>query len=215
MRGQLIALEGPDGSGRTSQARRLADWLQEEGRTVVLLRLKGSELAREDLRELQSRSDISEQALFLLYAADLADLLHFEAEPALAAGGIVLFDRYLLTPVVRAAASGIDRNWAEAALSFAPRPDLTILLDAPARVRVERLLGRRRFLQPREAGSGGPAGSVLTRAVRHQARLGRLYREIGGAMAAHPIDTARPPEAVQQDLQRLLTRFLSDRRVLA
>jgi tRNA threonylcarbamoyladenosine biosynthesis protein TsaB len=74
VKGRLIAIEGPDGAGRTTLARSLAEWLRGQGRSVTLLRLKHSRLARGTLQRLQPRMDVAERALFLLYAADLADL---------------------------------------------------------------------------------------------------------------------------------------------
>lgn len=210
MKGLLISLEGPDGAGRTLQARQLVQWISEQGREATLLRLKGSTLAREALRELQTRSDIGERAMFLLYAADLADLLHFEAEPALREGRVVLFDRYTLTPTVRAVMGGVDPGWARDILSFAPRADLTLVLHAPARSRIERLLSRRRFLQPREAGAlAGGTGDVLQRALRYQRRIARLYRTATQDENFTEVDAARDPKAVQAEIRRLTAAVLA------
>ncbi len=207
MRGLLIAIEGPDGAGRTTQARALAEWLAGRGLPATLLRLKHSELARDTLQELQRSMDVSERALFLLYAADLADLLQREAEPVLAAGGIVLFDRYTLTPRVRAQLGGLDADWISSALSFAPPADLTLLLEAPARERLRRLLARRRFLQPREAGAMGPLPD-FTRAVRYQRRIGRLYSDAAGRAGVTRIDAALPEQAVRAAARRAVQRLV-------
>lgn len=210
MKGLLISLEGPDGAGRTVHARQLLQWFAEQGREATLLRLKGSPLAREALRELQRHSDIGERAMFLLYAADLADLLHFEAEPALNAGRVVLFDRYTLTPTVRAAMGGVDPLWARNMLSFAPSADLTIVLHAPARQRVERLLSRRRFLQPREAGAlAGGSGDVLQKALRYQRRIARLYRTFAQEENFAQVDAARDPKVVQSEIRRVTAALLA------
>ncbi len=211
MSGLLIAIEGPDGAGRTSQARALAAWLEHRGREVKLLRLKHSSLARVTLQGLQRRMDISERALFLLYAADLADLWYAEAEPALAAGKIVLFDRYTLTPRVRASIHGVDPDWLRDALGFVPMADLTLLLEAPARERLRRLLARRRFLQPRETGALAPTPELMTHALRYQRRLGRLYAEAGDHAGVVRIDASRSPQAVQEEARRAVQRLLRRR----
>ncbi len=210
MSGLVIAVEGPDGAGRTSQTRAIAEWLAARGHEVTLLRLKHSSLARETLQSLQRRMDVSERALFLLYLADLADLLQSQAQPALAEGRIVLFDRYTLTPRVRAQMHGLDPDWLRDALSFAPPADLTILLEAPARERLRRLFAHRRFLQPREMGALAPTPELLTHALRYQRRLGRLYAEAAGEPGVVRVDAAKSPGLVQaaarQAVQRLLRR---------
>jgi dTMP kinase len=208
--GLLIAVEGPDGAGRTSQTRAIEEWLAARGHEVTLLRLKHSSLARETLQSLQRRMDVSERALFLLYLADLADLLHTEAAPALAEGRVVLFDRYTLTPRVRAQMHGLEPEWLRDALAFAPPADLTILLEAPARERLRRLFAHRRFLQPREIGALAPTPDLMTHALRYQRRLGRLYAEAADEPGVVRIDAAQPPglvqEAVRQEVERLLRR---------
>ncbi|MDA8344576.1 MAG: hypothetical protein M0Z66_03740 [Thermaerobacter sp.] len=210
MKGLLIAIEGPDGAGRTSQTRAIAEWLESRGHLVTLLRLKQSRLARETLQSLRRSMDIAERSLFLLYAADLADLLHQEAEAVLDKGGIVLFDRYTLTPRVRAQAHGLDPGWLKDVLSFAPPADLTLLLEAPPRERLRRLFARRRFLQPRETGELRPTPDLLPQAIRYQRRLGRLYADAGEEAGVVRIDAGKPQDAVleatRQAVQHLLRR---------
>jgi dTMP kinase len=209
MAGVLIALEGADGAGCTEQARRLRDALVASGHRVVSCRLKGSDLMRRPLQTLQQRADVSDRALFLLYAADLADLLRSQIAPALELGHVVLCDRYLLTPLMRAKMRGIDGDWAEQALSFLPAPTLTVLLCAPATQRLARLLGHRRFLQPRETGWPTTPGSpILSQALRYQRRLARQYLAHTDPGQVPRVSTGHRPERAQTVLRQLVSTVL-------
>jgi dTMP kinase len=134
-RGVWITLEGGDGSGKTTQADLLAEWLTGTGRTVVRTREPGGSEVGQLIRDivLHHRGDIAPRAEALLYAADRAHHVSTVVRPALARGEVVLQDRYLDSSVAYQGAGRVldaaeIRNlslWAaEGAL-----PDLTILLD--------------------------------------------------------------------------------------
>lgn len=189
--GRLIVVEGPDGVGRTSVVRHLKTALVQEGLQVVGVRLRGSDGMRGPLRELQRRADIAERAIFLLYAADLADLWRQAIAPGLEAGLIVLCDRYTISPVVRAEARGIDPAWAEEVLSFLPQPDLTLLLEADARLRLRRMLERRRFLTPRESGLGATfRRDPQAMLIRYQRQLDALFHQRVDGQAVEALDAS-------------------------
>ncbi|MEJ6553963.1 dTMP kinase [Microbacterium esteraromaticum] len=144
--GLWITLEGGDGSGKTTQARLLADWLQQRGRTVLRTREPGGSEVGALIRDivLHHRGDIAPRAEALLYAADRAHHVATVVRPALERGEVVLQDRYLDSSVAyqgagRVLDAGEVRDlslWAtEGAL-----PDLTVLLDldpATARRRLD------------------------------------------------------------------------------
>ncbi|MCM3780021.1 dTMP kinase [Microbacterium hydrocarbonoxydans] len=134
-RGVWITLEGGDGSGKTTQANLLAEWLTGTGRAVVRTREPGGSEVGQLIRDivLHHRGDIAPRAEALLYAADRAHHVSTVVRPALARGEIVLQDRYLDSSVAyQGAGRVLDATeirdlslWAaEGAL-----PDLTILLD--------------------------------------------------------------------------------------
>src|SRR3954447_12837683 len=94
-RGWFFALEGPDGSGKTTQAARLVAWLGEQGREVVACRDPGGTALGDGLRAiLLDRSDlgISLRAEMLLYMASRAQLVEDVIRPALEAGRVVVSD---------------------------------------------------------------------------------------------------------------------------
>jgi dTMP kinase len=141
----FITLEGGDGSGKSTQARLLTEWLQSLGNTVVRSREPGGTDVGVEIREivLHHRGDISPRAEALLYAADRAQHIMTKVRPALARGEIVIQDRYIDSSVAyqgagRVLGAGEVRDlslWAAEGLL----PDLTILLDLDETVARERL----------------------------------------------------------------------------
>jgi dTMP kinase len=92
----FVTFEGVDGSGKSTQARLLADWLRSQGREVVLTREPGGTSVGEEIRELvlhgESMAPWTEAALFAAARAQLVDEV---IRPALARGADVISDRYL------------------------------------------------------------------------------------------------------------------------
>jgi dTMP kinase len=142
--GLFITLEGGDGSGKSTQSALLAEWLESEGRTVVLSREPGGTELGLELRDiiLHRRGYIAPRAEALLYAADRAHNIATKIRPALERGEIALQDRYLDSSVAYQGAGRVldaaeVRNlslWATEGLL----PDLTILLDLDERIGQDR-----------------------------------------------------------------------------
>ncbi|GAA3941611.1 dTMP kinase [Microbacterium soli] len=144
--GLWITFEGGDGSGKSTQAERLARWIGERGRTVLQTREPGGTEVGGLIRRivLHHRGDIAPRAEALLYAADRAHHVATLVRPALARGEVVIQDRYLDSSVAYQGAGRVldaaqvrDLSlWAaEDAL-----PDVTVLLDidpADARRRLD------------------------------------------------------------------------------
>jgi dTMP kinase len=151
--GFFITFEGLDGSGKTTQLRHLATWLTAEGHTVVTLRNPGSTPLGDRIRSilLDSRSEstlgpITPLAEMALMFADRAQSIADVITPALAAGSIVLCDRYTDSSEAYQGAGrqlGSDRILAmHAAVCNNLQPDLTILLLPPLKATL--LRARRR-----------------------------------------------------------------------
>src|SRR5881275_1319555 len=94
--GLLVVLEGPEGAGKTTQLRLIADWLGSRGRNVVAVREPGGTVVGDEIRRilLDPASDIVPRAEALLFMASRAQLVEREIRPALDAGSIVLVDRF-------------------------------------------------------------------------------------------------------------------------
>lgn len=146
VRGLWITLEGGDGSGKTTQARLLQQWFEEQGRAVVRTREPGGTEVGRLLRDivLHHRGEIGPRAEALLFAADRAHHVATVVRPALERGEVVIQDRYLDSSVAYQGAGrvlGADEVrrlsvWATEGVL----PELTVLLDidpAAARARLD------------------------------------------------------------------------------
>lgn len=139
MRGRLVTFEGGEGTGKTTQAKRLAAWLHDRGSEVVLTRepggTEGAEAIRGLLLEGTARRWLPSTEL-LLVAAARDDHLQRLILPALGRGAIVICDRYLdSTRVYQGLAGGVLAETIEVlhrSVVRAPEPDLTLVLDLPA-----------------------------------------------------------------------------------
>ncbi|MBU2960370.1 dTMP kinase [Citreicella sp. C3M06] len=133
--GLFVSFEGIDGSGKSTQARRLADHLRTEGREVVLTREPGGSAGAEEIRALvlQGEPDRwSAETELLLFTAARRDHLERTIRPALARGAIVICDRFAdSTRMYQGLSRGDLRAAVDTlhALMIGVEPDLTLLID--------------------------------------------------------------------------------------
>lgn len=147
-RGLFLSLEGIDGSGKSTQARRLAEHMRGLGRDPVLTREPGGAPGAEDIRRLLVEGDParwSPETEILLFTAARRDHLERTIRPALAAGRDVVTDRFAdSTRVYQGATRGDLRAMVDAIhdVAIAVEPDLTLILDMDPAVALERGLAR-------------------------------------------------------------------------
>ena len=110
-RGLLIAFEGPDGSGKTTQRKLLKTWLKSEGYSVVTTKWNSSELIKPLIKHRKAIHALSPQEFSLLHAADFRHRVEHEVLPALWNGKLVIADRFLFTGLARDCARGLDFDW--------------------------------------------------------------------------------------------------------
>jgi len=146
-RGRFITLEGPEGSGKTTAARHLAGWLRERGRTTVLTHEPGGTPLGEEVRRLVLHmrgmsDDLDPRADALLYAAGRAQHVARVIRPTLEGGEWVVCARYADSSLAyQGAGYGNDMAALRPLQEFATfglRPDLTLLLDVPVEIGLER-----------------------------------------------------------------------------
>ncbi len=147
--GVFLVFEGGEGAGKSTQVDRLLAWLNEQGRTARGTREPGATAIGVRIRQIvldPANTALSSRAEALLYAADRAQHVHEVLRPALAAGEVVVTDRYVDSSL---AYQGVGRTipvddvravsrWATEGLL----PDLTLLLDLPPEVGLARARGR-------------------------------------------------------------------------
>lgn len=141
--GLFVCFEGGDGAGKSTQVRLLTDVLEQRGRDVLVTRQPGGTPLGAQIRELVLHGDhVSARAEALLFAADKAHHVDQLIRPALAAGRVVITDRYVDSAITYQGAGrdlGADeitslQHWAVGGLL----PDLTIVLDVTPEVGRER-----------------------------------------------------------------------------
>jgi dTMP kinase len=206
--GVFITLEGGDGVGKSTQSALLREWLEGQGREVVVTREPGGSELGAEIREivLHRRGHIAPRAEALLYAADRAHHIETVVRPALERDAVVLQDRYLDSSVAyqgagRVLDAGEIRElslWAAEGLL----PDLTVLLDldqAAARVRLD---------------------ASRTRFDRLEAERGEFHERVRQAFLAlahaEPdrflvVDAARPREEIADVIRTRAAQLLETR----
>jgi dTMP kinase len=152
MPGLFFSIDGGDGVGKSTQGELFCQWLRGQGREVVACRDPGSTKLGDAVREiLLNRHDleIHRRSEMLLYMAARAQMVEEIIRPALEQGKIVVSDRYLLANVVYQGYGGgldVETLWQVGRVSTGGlMPDLTIVLDLPAKTatgRINRQLDR-------------------------------------------------------------------------
>ena len=110
-RGLLIAFEGPDGSGKTTQRKLLKTWLKSEGYNVVTTKWNSSDLIKPIIKPRKAIRALSAEEFSLLHAADFRQRVEHVVLPALWEGKLVIADRFLFTGLARDCARGLDLAW--------------------------------------------------------------------------------------------------------
>jgi dTMP kinase len=207
--GRIIAIEGTDGVGRSTQMRLLREWLEVQGYGVVETGWTRSPLMQPTIDLAKASNTLNKLTFVLLYATDFADRLEKEIVPALKAGFIVLTDRYIYTALARAGVRGVDRAWLRNLYGFAIVPHLVFYV----KVDVDTLI--RRVLQSRgmdfwESGMDMKSGDDIYDSFRaYQAKLLREYNLLAEEFGFRVLDGRQPVDRIQQELRRQIGEFLA------
>jgi dTMP kinase len=150
--GKLIAVEGLDGSGKSTQIHLLRYWLERQGIRVFFSEWNSSVLVKSATRKGKKRNLLTPTTFSLIHATDFADRYERQMLPLLRAGYLVLADRYMYTAFARDAVRGVQPHWVRSLYSFARKPDITLYFQAPLQVALDRILFGRPQLKYHEAG---------------------------------------------------------------
>jgi dTMP kinase len=150
--GKLIAVEGLDGSGKSTQLYLIKRWLELQGCRVYFTEWNSSVLVRKATSKGKKRQLLTPTTFCLIHATDFADRYERQILPLLRAGYLVLADRYLYTALARDAVRGLDREWILKLYDFAVKPDMTFYFEVPLDVSLKRILDSRPSLKYHEAG---------------------------------------------------------------
>ncbi|MDX1952753.1 MAG: thymidylate kinase [Verrucomicrobiota bacterium] len=150
--GRLIAVEGLDGSGKSTQIYLLKRWLELQGHKVFFSEWNSSALVKSATSKGKKRELLTPTTFSLIHATDFADRYERQLVPLLRAGYIVLCDRYIFTAFARDVVRGCPPAWVRGIYNFAALPDLTFFFRADLQVSLQRILDGRPELKYFEAG---------------------------------------------------------------
>jgi dTMP kinase len=206
--GHLIAIEGTDGVGRSTQIRLLRAWLELEGYAVSNTGWTRSPLLSETINEAKAGHQLTVTTFSLLYAADFADRLEHEILPALQAGFIVIADRYMYTAFARNSVMGADPHWTRELFGVALVPDLVLYLDIDVETLIPRVV-QGKGMNYWESGMHLALGTDLFDSFhRYQSRLIGEYRRLASEFGFVTVDARAPIDEVQSDLRAHISEYL-------
>lgn len=207
MRGLFITVEGGDGAGKSTHAGKLEAFLVAQGRDVVRTREPGGTDLGQQLRQilLHHPGELHPRAEALIFAADRAHHIATLVRPALAAGKVVLQDRYIDSSVAyqgSGRALGADdirklSEWATEGLT----PDLTILLDIDPREARARMLGERAALDRLES---------LDLSFHEQVRAQYLAQAAAAPQRYLVVDVSEPVDVVAERIRNRTAELLAE-----
>ncbi|QNN54677.1 dTMP kinase [Nocardioides mesophilus] len=200
--GCFVALEGGEGAGKSTQARRLQAWLRQEGYDVLLTHEPGATDVGSRLRKIvldPATGAISDRTETLLYAADKAEHVEAVIAPALARGAVVVTDRYVDSTLAYQGAGRalVDREveriarWATEDL----RPHLTVVLDLPPQHGLTRFEERDR---------------IESESLAFHERVREMFLQLASAQPERylVVDARRPVEEVEAEIRQRLEPLL-------
>ncbi len=212
LKGKLIAIEGPDGVGRSTHIESLQEWLEVQGYGVLTTGWTRSELMAKTIASAKQGNILDPWSYSLLYATDFADRLEHQIIPALRSGFVVLADRYIYTAFARNTIRGCDRQWIRDVFGFAIVPDLTCYL----RIDVETLALRvieSKGMNYWESGMDMRMGADLYDSFKkYQGLIIDEFDKIAEEFGFQVIDARRPPEEIQEALRARILPILKEGR---
>ena len=204
--GRLIAVEGLDGSGKSTQIYLLKRWLELQGLKVFFSEWNSSALVKSATTKGKKRELLTPTTFSLIHATDFADRYERQLVPLLRAGYMVLCDRYIFTAFARDTVRGCPPEWVRGIYNFAALPDMTFFFRAQLEVALQRILEGRPELKYFEAGMDLRLASDPYESFRiFQGRILEQYLAMSAEFDFLVIDANQPVEAQQSELRELIS----------
>ncbi len=207
--GRLIAVEGIDGSGKSTQIYLLKRWLELQGLKVFFSEWNSSVLVKSATSKGKKRELLTPTTFSLIHATDFADRYERQLVPLLRAGYLVLCDRYAFTAFARDTVRGCPPEWVRGLYSFAAQPDLTFFFKARLETSLQRILDGRPELKYFEAGMDMRLSTDPYESFRiFQGRLLEQYLAMSTQYNFMVIDANQTIEPQQETVRQLVAAKL-------
>jgi dTMP kinase len=208
LKGKLIAIEGPDGVGRSTHIELIQEWLEVQGYGVLTTGWTRSALMSKTIEIAKQGNILDPWSYSLLYATDFADRLEHQIIPALRSGFVVLADRYIYTAFARNIVRGCNREWIRGVFGFAIVPDLVCYL----RIDVDTLALRvieSKGMNYWESGMDMRLGADLYESFKkYQGLITEEFDRMAEEFGFFVVDARRPPEEIQEALRTRIQPIL-------
>ena len=209
--GRLIAVEGLDGSGKSTQIYLLKRWLELRGLKVFFSEWNSSELVKAATSKGKKMTLLTPTTFSLIHATDFADRYERQLVPLLRAGYLVLCDRYIFTAFARDVVRTCPSEWVRGLYSFAALPDMTFFFRADLEVSLNRILDGRPELKYFEAGMDMGFSTDPYESFRiFQGRILEEYDAMAEEMGFHIIDASGSIEEQQQQMRQIVMDHLGE-----
>src|SRR3954463_2208723 len=203
--GRLIAVEGLDGAGKSTQIYLLKRWLELQKLKVYFSEWNSSELVKAATSKGKKRELLTPTTFSLIHATDFADRYERHLVPLLRAGYLVLCDRYIFTAFARDVVRGCPPEWVRGLYNFAALPDLTFFFKASLEVSLNRILDGRPQLKYFEAGMDLRLSTDPYESFRiFQGRILEQYLAMSAEFKFTVIDANERVEVQQQVVRQLV-----------
>lgn len=210
-RGLLVAFEGPDGSGKTTQRKLFARWLESEGHRVCTSKGGTSRLIKPLLESRRKAHALSPEELCLLQAADFRHRLEQEILPALWSGQVVIADRYLFTGLARDAARGLDLDWVLHAYAPLFWPDIVFNFTVSLDTSTSRVASAR---TPKFYDAGQDVTTLQDPISSYRAFASRVIREYENLSVIFRFVTVDGEQPIYEQHKRVRKLFKESRRTV-
>jgi dTMP kinase len=203
--GVLIAVEGLDGSGKSTQIHLLNQWLYGLRLRVYFSEWNSSSLVRGATKRGKKRQLLTPTTFSLIHATDFADRYERQILPMLRGGAIVLCDRYIFTSFARDAVRGCDPAWLRKLYGFARIPDFTLYFRLPLETALGRILEGRPRLKYFEAGMDlGLSPDIYESFRLFQCSVMEEYDGLAEQFGFVTIDATRNVHEQQQQVRQII-----------
>lgn len=197
-KGLLIALEGIDGTGKSLQAKLLAEYLNHRSIVAEVYAEPTNGPKGREIRRLSRSGRLDPQAEFHLFLEDRQEDVEQNIRPALLSGKVVIMDRYYISSIAYQGARGLDPRIIQIANErVAPRPDLIFLMEIDVEKALERIHAREK-----------EEGPNLFEHAEYLKQVDRIFKKLNW-QEIQRIDGAQTPEAIQRQVREHVDRKLA------